>query len=110
MAHIVKWLAPNIAVDDHNNIWERTDDGMGGLSGFDWKQIGTYFAPIVGAAAGWIASKGQPKEYPQQYAPQGAQVSASSQGLFAGIDTTTLLLIGGAVLLFFSLPPSSGKR
>jgi hypothetical protein len=106
---IVKQLAPNIVVDDHGNIWQYVNDGMGGLAGFDWKQIGTYFAPFVAAGAGWIASKGRPKEpvYAQQ--PTGAQVQATSNGLFAGIDTTTLLLIGGAVLLFMSMPPS-GRR
>lgn len=97
-------LAPGIVVDEHNNIWQAFDDGIGGMEGINWKQVGTYFAPFVAAGAGWLASRGQRQGYPEQYPPPGIQVGASSQGLFGGIDTTTLLLIGGAVLLFMSMP------
>ena len=103
-------LAPGIVVDDRNNIWQAFDDGMAGMGAINWQKIGDFTAPLIGAAAGWIASKGQKNQYPQYppgYVP-GANLSATNNGLFGGIDTTTLLLIGGAVLLFMSTPAKKG--
>jgi hypothetical protein len=102
------FLAPNIYVDEFGGLYRDTDQS--GL-GANWEKIGQYFAPFVAAGAGWIAAKGNKNQPPYQEGyPQapGAYAGATSQGLFGGIDTTTLLLIGGAALLFFSMP--AGKR
>lgn len=98
------YLAPHVFVDDSGDIWQYVDKGglsglpgLGDLSG-TWAKIGEYFAPVVGAigaaAATRIAGQGG---RPQDFAPPvtGVQVGATSSGLFAGIDTTTLLLIAG---------------
>lgn len=98
------FLAPNIYVDERGTIYRDTEqEGLG----VNWEKIGQYFAPFVAAGAGWVAAKGrgqEPYPYQQPYPSQGAYAGATSQGLFGGIDTTTLLLIGGAILLFMSMP------
>ena len=97
-----------LAIDEKGQIFigRGQAKGLGGL-GFDWDQFGKIIAPITAGVGTFLANKGagsQPAYQPTAYQPStgGAQFSATSSGLFGGIDTTTLLLIGGAILLFMS--------
>lgn len=91
-------------VDNEGGIWMPPQDGLGAIN---WEKVGEYFSPFVAAGAGWLASKGMKNQPPQYYdgpGQPGVYAGASSQGLFGGIDTTTLLIMGAVALLFFSQP------
>jgi hypothetical protein len=95
------YIANHLFVDDNGALWQYVDNpGLQGLGDLDgvWEQVGEYFKPIVQAVGPAIATRiaGRAAE-PAYVAPPagGIQVGATSQGLFGGIDTTTLLLIGG---------------
>ena len=93
---------------DGRSIFVATDTGRGlGSLGFDWQKVVDLATPISAGFGTWLANKGAqqvPAYQPQALQPYagGASFSASSSGLFGGIDTTTLVLIGLAVFLFLS--------
>lgn len=92
----------------NGQVYAWNDGSQGsGLGEGKWDWIGPVATAIGGATAAWIAGKSQGQQQ-HQYPQGGAQFGATSQGVFGGIDTTTLLLMGGAVLLFMSMP--GGKR
>ncbi len=91
------YLAPHVFVDDTGGIWRYADKpGLSGLSG-TWEKIGEYFQPIVEAVGPAIATRIAGRHAEGTLAPPagGVQVGATSQGLFGGIDTNTLLLLSG---------------
>jgi len=97
------YLTPRLYVADDGNVWAYRDD-RGGLNGLSsaWDIIGQIVKPITTGIGTYIATKNQPQIPAYQQPIQGVQVGAGSGGLFAGIDTTTILVIGLAVFLFMS--------
>lgn len=106
------WLAPN------GHVFQKIDrGGVGGLHDVDWADIGDFSQGILDSVLKYkVAIKYGPQTYaygqpvPAGYTQTtgGAYISTNSQGLFAGISSTTLLLIAGAFMLLFAMPP--GRR
>ena len=107
------WLAPN------GHVFAKVNS-MGALGDVDWADIGDFSQGILDSILKYkVASKYGPQTYAYgnqggypagYYPPQGggAYVGATSQGIFGGISSTTLLLIAGAFLLLYAMPP--GRR
>jgi len=95
------YLSKNVYVDGEGDIWKYVSNLSGlpglGITSGTWTKIGEMITPLIGAVATRIAGSGGIQGVREVAPPAGggAQLVATSSGIFGNIDTTTLLMIGG---------------
>lgn len=96
------YLSKNVYVDGEGDIWKYVSNLSGlpglGITSGTWTKIGEMITPLIGAVATRIAGSGGIRGVevaPPAGAGSGAQLVATSSGIFGNIDTTTLLMLGG---------------